>query len=260
MDTNALLIEQPALAHCSTWQMFDLQILVISLLRSPDRRRNVAHELSGIGRSWEFLDAIDGSKFSPPKCEYDPLKVARLLGFELTASEIGCFLSHKKAWQKCVERNCPTLVFEDDFVANENFHDALDIALNRFTSWDILRLQGLAETPHIEVADFGSSRVVLNHADPIGSTAYIVRPSSASTLLEKSAQIFEPLDHFLEHKRFHRLQTHAVKPYPVSARGDESTVADRPTLRRVKGYPKLKRSIFRILDRLSSANPWFPKY
>lgn len=237
--------------------MSNLQILVISLLRSPGRRAKVVHELSRIRQSWEFLDAVDGSTFSPSKSEYDRAKVIRLLGFELTKNEIGCFLSHKKAWLKCVQNNHPTLIFEDDFVINENFSDALDIALNKFTSWDILRLQGIAESDYTEKADFGKNKVVINHSDPVGATAYIVTPNSAKILLQKSAQIFEPLDHFLEHKRFHGLQVHALIPYPVGVTGDGSTIADRPARKPVRGYKKVKRSICRILDRLSNTNPWF---
>ena len=239
--------------------MSNLQTLVISLLRSPGRREKVVRELSRIHQSWEFLDAVDGSTFIPSTSEYDRAKVIRLLGFELTRNEIGCFLSHKKAWLKCVENNRPTLIFEDDFVINENFSDALDIVLNKFTSWDILRLQGLAESNCTEVADFGRNKIVLNHSDPVGATAYIVRPNSAKILLQKSAQIFEPLDHFLEHKRFHGLRVHALIPYPVGVTGDGSTISDRPARKAVRGYKKAKRSIFRILDRLTNTNPWFDK-
>jgi glycosyl transferase, family 25 len=238
-------------------QMSNLQILVISLLRSPGRRAKVVHELSRIPQSWEFLDAVDGTAFTPSKSEYDKDKVIRLLGFELTKNEIGCFLSHQKGWLKCVEGNRPTLIFEDDFVINENFRDALDIVLNKFTSWDIFRLQALAESNYTEIAGFGNNKVVINHSDPIGAAAYIVTPSSAKILLDKSAQIFEPLDHFLEHKQFHGLQVCALIPYPVGVSGDGSTIADRPARKAVKGYKKFKRSIFRILDRLSNANPWF---
>jgi len=239
--------------------MLNLQSLVISLLRSTDRRAKVAHEMSGISQGWEFLDAIDGSNFSPPKSEYDRAKVARLLGFELTKNEIGCFLSHKKAWRKCVANNRPTLILEDDFVINDNFGEALDIALKKFTSWDIMRLQALVETPYAEIASFGRNKVVINHSDPVGATAYIVTPWSAKILLEKAAQIFEPLDHFLEHKRFHGLQVHALRPYPVTVNGDRSTIADRPIRTSVRGDKKITRSIWRVADRLTSSNPWFPK-
>jgi glycosyl transferase family 25 len=238
--------------------MSNLQILVISLLRSASRRTKVVQELSRIGHRWDFLDAIDGSTFSPSRNEYDEAKVMRLLGFELTRNEIGCFLSHKKAWWKCVENNCPTLIFEDDFTVKENFSEALDIVSNKFTSWDILRLQGLAESACTEIAGFGKNKIVINHSDPVGATAYIVNPHSAKILLQKSEQIFEPLDHFLEHKRFHGLQVHALIPYPVGVSGEGSTIADRPTRRNVRGYKKIKRSIYRVLDRLSSTNPWFP--
>ena len=229
------------------------------MLRSPGRREKVVRELSGIRQPWEFLDAVDGSTFSPSRNEYDRDKVVRLLGFELTKNEIGCFLSHKKAWSRCVESNRPTLVFEDDFVLNDNFDDALDIALNKYTSWDILRLQGIADSDYTEKAGFGKNKVVINHSDPVGATAYMVTPNSARILLQKSRQIFEPLDHFLEHKQFHGLQVYALIPYPVGVTGDGSTIADRPARKAVKGYKKIRRSICRVLDRLSNTNPWFSR-
>jgi glycosyl transferase, family 25 len=237
----------------------NLQIYVISLLRSPDRRANAAKELAAMPYSWEFLDAVDGSKFASAAREYDKGRVMRLLGFELTNSEIGCFLSHKKAWSKCVENGCPTLIFEDDFAIKNNFMEALDIAINKFTSWEIFRLQGLADSGHTEIASFGANKIVKNLADPLGSTAYIVTPNSARVLLQKSSAIFEPLDHFLEHKKYHGLQVYALKPYPVGVSGDSSTIIDRPELRRVRGFRKIERSFFRILDRLTNRDPWFGK-
>lgn len=239
--------------------MLNLKIFVISLLRSPDRRAKAARELAFLGNSWEFLDAVDGSQFASTVNEYDRSKVRRLLGFELTNNEIGCYMSHKKAWSKCVENKCPTLIFEDDFVIKGNFLEALDIAMNKFTFWNIFRLQGLAESDYLEVARFGENKIVKNLSDPVGATAYIVTPSSARVLLQKSSEIFEPLDHFLEHKKFHGLQVHALKPYPVGVTGDSSTIADRPDLRRVRGFRKIKRSFFRILDRIMNPNPWFGK-
>jgi glycosyl transferase family 25 len=236
-----------------------LQILVISLVRSPDRRAKVVRELSGTHLTWSFLDAVDGSVFSPPRSEYDGQRVAKLLGFELTKNELGCFLSHKNAWRKCMEANCVTLIFEDDFLLKDDFQEALVLALEKFTSWDILRLQGLADCPYTVVVSFEDHKIVLNHADPVGATAYMVTPRAAGILLEKSDQIFEPVDHFLEHERFHGLKVHAILPYPVGIAGVKSTIADRPGRASVRGYGKFKRSMWRLVDRLISPNPWFRK-
>src|SRR5512143_1509999 len=101
--------------------MQKLQTLIISLLRSPQRREKAQSELAKTALKWSFLDAVDGSKLQGPPPEYHPRKVKRLLGFEMTPNEIGCFLSHKKAWQACVAADVPTLIFEDDFVLLPHF-------------------------------------------------------------------------------------------------------------------------------------------
>lgn len=76
---------------------FSLQILVISLKRSLSRREQAEREMLKISFPWSFLDAVDGSLLKSLPVEYKPNKVKRLQGYELTANEIGCYLSHKKA-------------------------------------------------------------------------------------------------------------------------------------------------------------------
>ena len=124
-----------------------LQILVISLQRSSDRREKASQELSKISLPWEFLDAVDGSLISESPAEYKAKKVKRLQGYPLTPNEIGCYLSHKKAWQRCVESNLPTLILEDDFILCDEFQSKLAALLKNADQWDFLRLQGLYDVP-----------------------------------------------------------------------------------------------------------------
>jgi len=51
----------------------------------------------------------------------------------------------------------------------------------------------------------------------------------------------------------------AISPYPVDITGVQTTIADRPDRLPIRGLAKLKRSLWRILDRRFSKNPWFPK-
>jgi len=81
-----------------------VQILVISLERSIDRRAKVEMEMAKISMPWTFLSAVDGSTLKEPPVEYRSRKVRILLGHDLTSNEIGCYLSHKKAWMSCVEK------------------------------------------------------------------------------------------------------------------------------------------------------------
>ena len=71
--------------------MPDIQILVISLAGSDARQKKVKSELDKTSFPWRFLDAIKGSALKTTPKEYKSAKVKKLLGFELTPNELGCF-------------------------------------------------------------------------------------------------------------------------------------------------------------------------
>jgi glycosyl transferase, family 25 len=221
-----------------------LQVLVISLHRSLDRRAKVAQELQKTSLSWTFLDAVDGSALQTPPPEYKALKVKCLQGYELTPNEIGCYLSHKEAWKYCVEKNIPTLIFEDDFV---------------LTSWSFIRLQGLYEVSYQDISVIDGIHLVKNIGDAVGATAYLLKPEIARVLIHQSADIYEPVDHFLEHQKKHGLEFLAVRPYPVDITRAKSTIDDRDERAPVQGLRKRFRSVARAIDRAFSKKPWFPK-
>jgi len=236
-----------------------LQVLVISLRRSADRRAKVEQELQKVSLPWAFLDAVDGSALVSPLTEYQPLKVQLLQGYPLTPNEIGCYLSHKEAWKRCVAHNIPTLVFEDDFVLSPEFENVINGLLTNVSAWSLVRLQGLYEVPYQELATVGGAHLVKNLGDAVGATAYLLKPQVAKVLIDESRDIYEPVDHFLEHQSKHGLECLAVRPYPVDISRVKSTIDDRSERAPVKGLRKRVRSIARAVDRLCSAKPWFPK-
>lgn len=242
--------------------MENVHALVISLEHSKGRQKKIENEMQKTSLKWRFLNAFDGDRLDFSLVAYDAQKVKKLLGFELTRKEIGCYLSHMNCWQACIEANENVLVFEDDFVIQENFDEVLHKLLSTDFPWDIIRLQALAESSFKVVQDFGSFRLVENYSDPLGATAYLVNPRSAMILVQHSADIFEPLDHFIEHKEKHGLKMLAIDPYPIKVFDPTratSTITDRPERGSVKGIRKIYRSWMRAVDRMTSKNPWFPK-
>ena len=236
-----------------------LQIIVISLRRSLDRRAKVEQELKKVSFPWEFLDAVDGSALLKPPQEYRASKVRRLQGYELTPNEIGCYLSHKEAWKHCLEKNIPTLIFEDDFVLLPEFEHVIQALLCNPGAWSFVRLQGLYEVPYKALASINDVNLVKNIGDAVGATAYLLKPEIAKTLIRESGDIYEPADHFLEHYQKHGLELLAIRPYPVDITRATSTIDDRNEREPIKGFQKRLRSIARAIDRLTSPNPWFPK-
>lgn len=228
------------------------------MLNSADRRKRAQEELSKTNLDWAFLDAVDGRLLQFPIPEYLANKVENLLGFQLMPGEIGAFMSHKKAWQLCIAKQKPTLILEDDFVVLPHFELAIDYLLNSFHDWDLIRLQALGESSCEVIQNVGSFSVVKNDADALGCTAYIVKPAAAKALLDGAQHIYEPIDHYIEHRSVHGKFFLAVKPYPVDISYSPTTV-DRPERQPVRGIRKAKRSIYRAIDRLISDRPWFPR-
>lgn len=236
----------------------NLNIQVISLKRAVDRRISVQNKMKGLNLSWSFLDAVDGKKIQWPPSEYIPWKVKLLLGFELTKSEVACFLSHKLAWGECLKLNRTTLVLEDDFLLDEKFFLALECLLKNFDDWEIARLQGISNVSHIDLQEFCEYRIVKNLGDPLGSTAYLIKPSGAHKLLSSSKKIYEPVDHFLEHTKKHQSKIVACIPYPIKSDCFPTTIDDRKARKPIRGPKKMIRSICRCLDRIiNNESAWF---
>lgn len=237
----------------------NIKIFVISLQRSLDRRKQVEKEMQKISLPWSFLDAVDGSALTSNPLEYKPTKVKRLQGYELTPNEIGCYLSHKEAWRRCVHENAPTLVLEDDFLLATNFEKVLSTILEADDCWSFLRLQGLYEVPYKTLFKKSGVAFARNEGDAVGATAYLLKPEVARKLIQYSSDIYEPVDHFLEHHQKHGQEFLAIRPYPIDITRANSTIADRSERSPVKGLHKRWRSVARAVDRVLSKDPWFPK-
>ena len=239
--------------------MLSIPTIVISLKRSHSRRLNAKEQLKNCGVEFEIFDGVDGLRFDSPPNSYKESKVIRLLGHSLTPSEVGCFLSHREVWLKCIEKDQIMLVLEDDFKLLPSFNAAISFLLRNQAQWDIVRLQGLADVPHHIIKHENELTLVMNNSDPLGATSYLLKPYSAKKLIAHSSEIYEPLDHFLEHYKKHGLKMLAVKPYPVETDNSSSTIFDRPVRLPISGLRRYIRSFYRLLDRLINPSPWFPK-
>ena len=97
-----------------------LKKFVINLERREDRRD---HFIENNNLSVEFITAVDGeledlSMYPTREGWVDPF-----LNRPILPTEVACFLSHRKAWEKCVELDEPIIVLEDDAIINETWDD-----------------------------------------------------------------------------------------------------------------------------------------
>jgi glycosyl transferase family 25 len=200
-------------------------IVVISLRTSVERRVRVARELDATPFAWSFQDAVHGASLPSFPEEYDRKKHLRLLGFDMIPGQIGCFLSHRQVWKKCVETQRLTLVLEDDFEFQQPLAEVLPIVFDNLPHFDVLKLQGHKEGWKYKVLkDYGRNQLVKHYHDTFGVAAYFVKPESAKILLEKSNPFHAHIDDFFGHDWIHGLKILCVLPYPVKPSGAPTTI------------------------------------
>lgn len=150
----------------------------------------------------QVLPASDGRKMSAE----DRTKVAKghLLAprypFGLMPSEIGCFLSHRAAWQAIAAADAPFgLVAEDDVATLPGFSDALALALEHGTENSLIRFPMRdREQPDKIIAQ--RQHLCLFRPKEIGLTAalYLLGRTAARQLVQRSAEFDRPVDTWLQ--------------------------------------------------------------
>lgn len=85
--------------------------LLINLPRHSERLETVKHQLDLQDVEYERAPAVDGALLSAEELQQNVTALGRAL---TTRGMMGCFLSHRSCWLRCVELGEPVLVFEDD--------------------------------------------------------------------------------------------------------------------------------------------------
>lgn len=100
-----------------------MKIFVINLASSSDRLSFVDNQLKGMGLDYERIDAVDGRLLTRKEVMTNVARVHCYCANKrcLTPGEIGCSLSHIKAYRKIIKDNLPyACVLEDDVVIDSS--------------------------------------------------------------------------------------------------------------------------------------------
>ena len=165
--------------------------IVISLIRRPDRK--VSFQQNKLD-NFEYLEAIDGQQetfrnIQSRKDWVDPFRKR-----PLQQNEVACFLSHIKAWQRCIDLNQPVIVMEDDAIIKSYIWNE-ELFMSLIKVHDFVYLQRNENEPnkvvsvnkHVEIPKY-----------PYNMTAYLIKPTTAQTLLKNvDYQDFIPVDEFM---------------------------------------------------------------
>src|ERR1019366_462086 len=205
--------------------MPSLELVVISLTSSNDRRAMVSARLSQLPWPWRFFDARTAADNTLP---YEPERAAIRRGYRLASAEIGCFVSHFECLREYAysPASAPEfmIVLEDDVVLDDDYDfevlaalmSALDIHYLKLFSRFMTRVRFLGR-----LGQRGLYRFVV---PPYGNQAYVVSKIGARRLADSIRRIDRPIDDEMDRYWVNALPTYALFPYPARELNMQSTI------------------------------------
>lgn len=121
--------------------------------------------------------------------------------FPLTATEIGCFLSHRACWQRIVDRGDDYgLIAEDDMAFDPVvWAEAMALVRLHATPDSFIRLPAkLREKPVLTLGEQGHAKMFLPHVIGLQMVCQIVGRNAAARLLAASEILDRPVDTLMQ--------------------------------------------------------------
>ncbi|KIN63160.1 Glycosyl transferase, family 25 [Sulfitobacter noctilucicola] len=192
---------------------------IIHMSTTVGRAENVARLLKQLPQA-EVVEAVDGS--DPAQTKGVALEPGTLhhppYPFRLNSGEIGCFLSHRRCWEKIAQGDEPFgLIAEDDLgIDPAQFSEALNL-INRYADEDsLIRLPSKTrEKPLGAIARQGPAALFLPRTIGLQAVCLVVGRAAARRLLEASTTIDRPVDttiqmHWVTGQPVHTIQPNGI--------------------------------------------------
>lgn len=180
---------------------------VISLPRAVHRIPQVNRIVKSSTWPIEILEAVDGAALSNEEVEavYQPRRFRPMYPFSLRRGEIGCFLSHRKAWLRILRDGLDAaLILEDDIELEQpQFDGTLEFTRVHAEQGDYIQLQVRETGPHpVCIERIGKDgyrrQLVQPTVVPLRTTAQLVTRDAALRLLDATRVFDRPVDTFLQ--------------------------------------------------------------
>lgn len=239
-------------------------VFVINLERDHERRRHMTELLSRLGLAAEFVTAVDGRALSDAdRATYDRARALRIYGVEMMDTEIACFLSHRRLYERMVRDSISAaLIMEDDVRVEPTLPAVLDGLLASQVDWAVVRLdskrsQVIAPSRPgkflgTRVADLPADTALYRlRTHVLGVGAYLIRLEGARRMLAYAGGIFMPIDQTMDRYWENGILPFVVRPFQVHQAEDfGSSTGVRPIDRR-SAQPlgvRVRRRLQRVRD------------
>jgi glycosyl transferase, family 25 len=147
---------------------------------------------------YEFIDAIDGRTNDLTKHpNYNNFIRMFLYKKPLISTEIACYLSHCKAYNKILNDNIKhAIVIEDDIILKPELFTIINMILKQNINFELIRFIGKKKIPsHKKIYNITDEYYVGQlYSSPGGAYCYLISNLGAKKMLNASKNIFCPID------------------------------------------------------------------
>ncbi len=225
---------------------------ILHLARSTDRK-GLVEDLVNLLPNAQVLPSVDGAELTAKQCAaaYHVRRYKPDYPFKLKLAEIGCFLSHRSAWQSLVDSDSPAAwIAEDDLaISPKSFQTLSELVAPYVTEDSFIRvpLQD-RELAHDVIAQQDAMSLIRPKAVALSAAFYLIGRAAAQRLLELTAPFDRPVDTFLQMRWLTQIDILVVKESTARTAAFEVGTS---TIQSKKSLPyKIKRIIPRVLYRL----------
>ena len=163
---------------------------MINLPHSSVRREFQTAQLQRLGLEFELVEAVSSASFSESKqAEAQYQTLANTWQRPMRKTEVACFLSHQKAWQRVYDEKQPCLIIEDDALFSHKMPQLL-ASLKSLSDIDLVTLEVRSRKKIVSKKQYElccESHLLELFQDRTGAAAYVLWPSGAEELLVKAA-------------------------------------------------------------------------
>ena len=129
---------------------------------------------------------------------------------ESTPGVMGCFDAHYRAWQLCIEKNEPIIIFEDDA---DPFRPYIPVEFNDVLSLVFSHKKKTQKYRHLldPSPPWDPAAITYSSASMPGNAGYAIKPHAAKKLVEMYKNTFLPADNAINQHVVHiQVHNHAM--------------------------------------------------
>ncbi len=206
---------------------------VISLNPVSANTQKLIADLRSQGLDAEVFPAIDGRAGTPPLEGGERIRGNLAMvrhGRRLTASELGCYLSHLRAIKQAYKNGYQYVcLIEDDVVIESRFGDVYRAVLDK--GLDMVRLMSLRIRKRVVLeALVGEHHLVRPERGGLGTQAYVLNRVGMQKFIDYAQNIYEPVDKVFDHFFLFDLNVYAVEPHVAYELVHETSVQKSPSI------------------------------